>query len=179
MKVVTKNEAAKGAATETSYSVSAASVAGVAGIIGTILSVAQVLTSLILSLVDIPRRRAEAELTKAETELAIKMVEDYSRIQLLHRVLNDSNEKDRANSIKLLLAAGLLNDPEGKIGRLADTPSNVPHWEDRSLENLGDILSALRGVRREQRPGNANSGGAGSVNPPTGNSNKSGPLPNP
>jgi hypothetical protein len=144
--VIEKKEVIPGVAadavppTTTTYDVPNTAIAKVSAIIGIVITLAQALTGFITSLtVTVPKGKADIDLAKAKIEL----VEKNFKIQMLQRVLDEGDESNRAKSLKLLLATGLLNDSTGELKELINTPANMPKWRERQLESLKEGLSLL------------------------------------
>ncbi len=64
---------------------------------------------------------------------SIELREKNFKVQLLQRVLEIDDTIGRANSLKLLIASGLLNS---ELSTIANQPSNVPKWIKRPLETV-------------------------------------------
>lgn len=58
------------------------------------------------------------------------------KVQLLQRILENENQIDRANSIKLLISAHLLDDADGSLTRLAKSPKDIPRWNVHPLQTF-------------------------------------------
>jgi hypothetical protein len=141
------------------YEVPNSSIAKVSALVGVILTVVQTLSSLVMGWVGEPRSRADVRLGDAE----ISLVERNFKLQALQRVLEDPDPKSRANSLNLLVASGLLDDPNGKIQGLANKADAVPPWRERPLESLKETLPLVRGGSVPVNS-NVNSNGNGNGN---------------
>jgi hypothetical protein len=140
----------------TSYDVPTSSVAKISALLGVILTVVQTLASLVTGwLVDIPKSRADIRLGQAE----VRLIESNFRLQTLQRVLEDADPKRRADSLKLLVASGILDDPNGKILQLASATNGVPQWGSRPLEPLKETLTLVRGSANVQVSSSASNSG--------------------
>jgi len=153
----------------TSYDVPTSSVAKISALLGVILTVMQTLASLVTSsLVSIPKSRADIRLGEAE----VRLIESNFRLQTLQRVLEDADPKRRADSLKLLVASGILDDPNGKIVQLASATDGVPQWGQRPLEPLKESLTLVRGNANVQvSSSGSNSGNLNKSMNANGNSN--------
>jgi hypothetical protein len=58
------------------------------------------------------------------------------KVQLLQRVLENEDSMYRAQSLLLLIDAGLMEDPKDKIAKICQDPKKVPRWVTRPLEPL-------------------------------------------
>jgi len=66
-------------------------------------------------------------------------------VQLLQRVLESPDSLNRLNSIKLLIKADLMQDPENKISEYIKTYPNIPRWEKHALEPIsGNTATELK-----------------------------------
>ena len=106
-------------------------IVGGTGIIGVITAVSTFLTNW---LVTVPKNRQDFQL------------------QLLQKCLAPAKAEDRANSLRLLVEAGLLEDPEGKISALAKTPGQVPQWPSDSMGHRAGVPDAKPGDRPQIPP---------------------------
>ena len=126
MKLFTKTE---NDGTKTSFDVSAITVAGAAGV----LTIVQALSTLLASwFVTFPNNRTE-----------IKLKEKNFQIQMFQRILESDTKADRANSLKLLIAAELLDDTKGEITKIADDSLRVPKWPAHQIESMGGTFTTL------------------------------------
>ena len=130
------------AATETSFEVPNSTIAKLSGILAAVLTLSQILSTVVSSLTGAYSSRSQVEISKE----VLGLVEDNFRVQLLQRVLEDTDEQRRAASLRLLLAAGLLKDADGRLTRLVETSGYAPPlWGPRPLEPLKDTLPLARG----------------------------------
>ncbi len=164
----TRGEVAE--ATETAFDVPTSTVAKVSAILGAILTLSQILSSVLSSVTGAYSSRAQVEISKE----VVSLVEDNFRVQLLQRVLEEADEKKRAASLRLLLAAGLLRDDGGQLARLVGAQDYVPpQWGPRPLEPLKDTLPLARGGAAPPSPGGQSGGGNENANRNSnGNANK-------
>lgn len=111
--------------TVTSYDVPNTTIAGGAIILALIQALGTILGSYIGN---IQKQESDKFLNKLKGE--------NFKVQLLQRVLESEDTITRLNSIKLLIAADILNDRENKINKFIEKGSNIPKWSKRSLESL-------------------------------------------
>lgn len=94
-----------------------------------ILTIVQALaTALGTYLINLPQQKANLA--------ANKLKEKNIEIQLLQRVLENEDSVARVNSLKLIIAANLIDDPDGRIASLFTNPANIPKWPKHPLENF-------------------------------------------
>lgn len=115
--------------TQTSYEIPNATIAW-----GTIiLTLVQAIATLLVNYFgNLPKQKADNEMYQLREKVFI--------VQVLQRVLENSDSLHRANSLKLLIASDIIQDPNGKITEMVKHPSSIPLWDKRPLELLKPIL---------------------------------------
>jgi hypothetical protein len=127
MKLLTKIEKDS----HTYYEVNKITLAGLGALLTAILTFAQTLSPLLVKwFVDVPKDQTETEIKVNEFKL-----------KLLQKSLQNEDQKDRVNSIKLLITTGLLADPNGNLAKIAESPEKIPHWIQQS--NLTSDIQSL------------------------------------
>jgi len=123
----TKEEVNQG--TQTSFNIPNTTIA-----LGTIIiAVIQAIVTIVGALVGAwPKQQTDRELNHLKQK--------NFQVQLLQRILENPEAADRANSLKLVIAAGLIDDANGKLDTILKTPSNIPKWEKHPLELLNGTM---------------------------------------
>lgn len=175
--------------TETSTEVPTSTVVKASGLITAVLAAgltgSQILSNVLSSLTGSSSNRAQIEISKER----VALVDENFRVQLLQRILEEPDGQKRAQSLKLVLASGLLKDSDGKLTKLVDTANYIPpQWGVRPLEPLKETLPMTSGniTTQTNPPGQTGAGtgtnqtGAGSgTNKTTNTSGGDNPNPNP
>jgi hypothetical protein len=68
---------------------------------------------------------------------------------MLQRVLDNDDSTARANSLILLIDAGLIDDAKDEIRNMCQHPSQIPKWTKHPLETSTGVLE---GSRQEAGP---------------------------
>lgn len=87
-----------------------------------------------------------------QDKATIELKENNFQVQLLQRILENQDPAVRASSIKLLLAAGLLKDPEKQLVGLSNNPANLPKWDKHPLETLAGSFEPAPTTTRTAAP---------------------------
>lgn len=108
---------------ETSLEIPTITVAGLGALLTLILTFASTASTILKDwAVGVPKERIE-----------IEMKEDDIKLKVLKQALQNKNPQDRANSLKLLINAGLLKDSNGELMKQASNPEQLPLWEQTSI----------------------------------------------
>lgn len=59
----------------------------------------------------------------------VEVKAENHQMEILRQALQGKTEADRANSLRLLINARILNDPNGELLKLAEKPESLPQWE--------------------------------------------------
>jgi len=131
MRLLTRTQTVAGIPTTTSVEASGATVAGGA----LILAVIQIVGTLAGNLI------SNNPKIKADKELAL-LKERNLTIQLFQRVLENDDAKTRANSLILLINAGLISDEKNEIRKMCQDTSQIPKWSKHPLESSTGVLES-------------------------------------
>lgn len=165
---------------ETSTEVPTSTIAKVSTLLSAILAAgltgSQILSNVLGSLTGASSNRAQVEISKAQMEVnkeRMGLVDENFRVQLLQRVLGGEDKTSRTESLKLLLASGLLKDSDGKLAALVNTNDyNPPQWKPRDPEPLKETLSLVGGSVPAPQT-NQSGGGSGTNTTTTSGGNNS------
>lgn len=128
------------------------SIGGVAGVVGGLV------TMLGFWLRELP----QSEQTRAIQERCIRM-------QFLAQALLPQDSIYRANSVKLLVAASILNDSDGTLAKIAANPAAVPQWAalppSALCSSIGRSSPGERGATNAAGTPAPSGGGGTSSNP--------------
>jgi hypothetical protein len=84
-------------------------------------AVAGVISVLTFFLVDAPKGRLDRETSATNLQ-----------VSLLRNALSLEQGLDRAQTVRILIAADLLKDPDGNLQRLSAFPDSLPQWPQQS-----------------------------------------------
>lgn len=145
MKIFTKQIPPSGPvpSTQTAYEVPNSTIAWGAIIIALIQAAVSILTGYVNA---VPKQKTDM--------LSHELKEKNFHVQLLQRVLEDENKDNRANSIRLILSAGLISDPDKKLAGMLEKDS-LPRWSKRPLESLSGSLENTSSSRNTPPTGSS------------------------
>lgn len=92
--------------------------------------------STIVTLINILANLATHFIMTPNNRIASELLEKNFRVQVLQRILESPNAKDRANSLQLLIYAGVLKDEDDHLMDFSKDSSRVPLWETHPLETI-------------------------------------------
>lgn len=127
------DEALTDGSEETSVEIPNFTIAALGAFLTVILTLANGVSTLLREWVGAPKDK-----------IAVEIQEGDYKLKVLKQALQNKNPQDRANSLKLLINAGLLKDSNGELMKYAGNPEQLPLWEQTSntlQSTLGSVAS--------------------------------------